>query len=91
MESSEENVMIVETETVSLDTVKKRKTNSLEEIVSPKKRKVEVHNVDDDISIIENDITNDNTKSNIKIYKNSEDDDCLIVHDDNMQTTATSQ
>lgn len=93
VESSKENVMIVETETVSLDTVKKRKTNSLEEIVSPKKRKMEVHNVDDDISIIENDITNDagNTKSNIKIHKNSEDDDCLIVHDDNMQTTTTSQ
>lgn len=83
--------MVVATETVSPDMAKKRKTESPKEFISSKKRKLDV-DTDDDISIIENDAHDNsgNTKSNSKIHKNSEDDDCLIVHDD-MQTAATSQ
>ncbi|XP_060819831.1 SUMO-activating enzyme subunit 2 [Bombus pascuorum] len=93
VETSDDNVMLVETEAVSSDMAKKRKTATPEENVSSKKRKLEVNDVDDDISIIESDINNDTdkAKSNFKIHKNSEDDDCLIVHDDNMQIAATSQ
>lgn len=93
VETSDDNVMLVTTEAVSSDMAKKRKTTTPEENVSSKKRKLEINDVDDDISIIESDINNDTdkAKSNFKIHKNSEDDDCLIVHDDNMQIAATSQ
>lgn len=93
MEASDDNVMLVKTEAVSSDMAKKRKTTTPDENVSSKKRKLEVNDVDDDISIIESDINNDTdkAKSNFKIHKNSEDDDCLIVHDDNKQIAATSQ
>ncbi|XP_076752957.1 ubiquitin-like activating enzyme 2 [Xylocopa sonorina] len=89
VESSDDNVMIVDTETVPSAMAKKRKTESPEGIVSSKKRKLQVHDVDDDVSIIENDTNNDTAKLESKINKNSEDDDCLIVHDDNMQTAAS--
>ncbi|XP_043592936.1 SUMO-activating enzyme subunit 2 [Bombus pyrosoma] len=93
VETSDDNVMLVTTEAVSSDMAKKRKTTTPEENVSSKKRKLEINDVDDDISIIESDINNDTdkAKSNFKIHKNSEDDDCLIVHDENMQIAATSQ
>ncbi|KAF3420204.1 hypothetical protein E2986_05700 [Frieseomelitta varia] len=84
VEISDDNVMIVETETSS-DVAKKRKIEASEENLS-KKRKLEINDVDDDISIIENDINND-------MDKNTEEknDDCLIVHDDNKSIVATSQ
>ncbi|XP_033343377.1 SUMO-activating enzyme subunit 2 [Bombus vosnesenskii] len=93
VETSDDNVMLAKTEAVSSDMAKKRKTATPDENVSSKKRKLEVNDVDDDISIIESDINNDTdkAKSNFKIHKNSEDDDCLIVHDDNIQIAATSQ
>lgn len=92
VETSDDNVMLAKTEAVSSDMAKKRKTATPDENVSSKKRKLEVNDVDDDISIIESDINNDTdkAKSNFKIHKNSEDDDCLIVHDDNIQIAATS-
>lgn len=50
---------------------------------------------DNDIAIIENDTNTVSTAdNNIKAKskrKISEDDDCLIVHDDNMQSSAVSQ
>ncbi|XP_033202309.1 ubiquitin-like activating enzyme 2 [Bombus vancouverensis nearcticus] len=93
VETSDDNVMLAKTEAVSSDMAKKRKTATPDENVSSKKRKLEVNDVDDDISIIESDINNDTdkAKSNFKIHKNSEDDDCLIVHDDNIQIAATTQ
>ncbi|XP_068967590.1 SUMO-activating enzyme subunit 2 [Bombus flavifrons] len=93
VETSDDNITLVKTEPVSSDMAKKRKTATPDENVSSKKRKLEVNDVDDDISIIESDINNDTdkAKSNFKIHKNSEDDDCLIVHDDNIQIAATSQ
>lgn len=93
LDSSDDNVMIVETETVPSDVAKKRKTESPKDVTSSKKRKLEVNDVDDDISIIENDVNNEttNTETKSKIQKNSEDDDCLIVHDDNIKTTVATQ
>ena len=92
METSDDNVMIVETETSS-DVTKKRKIEASEGN-SLKKRKLEINDVDDDISIIENDINNDmdKVKSNFKTQNTEEkNDDCLIVHDDNKSIVATSQ
>ncbi|XP_017876520.1 SUMO-activating enzyme subunit 2 [Ceratina calcarata] len=92
VESFADSAMIVETETIS-DTRKKRKTESPEDSVSSKKRKLQVHDVDDDISIIENDMNNDATssKTESKVRNTLEDDDCMIVHDDTIQTAAVAQ
>lgn len=92
VESSGDSAMIVETETIS-DARKKRKTESPEEAVSSKKRRLQVHDVDDDVSIIENDVNNDSTsaKTESKVQNNSEDDDCMIVHDDTVQTATVAQ
>ncbi|XP_076246907.1 ubiquitin-like activating enzyme 2 isoform X2 [Calliopsis andreniformis] len=90
-----DNIMIVETEIIPSDAAKKRKIEIPEQIASPKKRRVENNDTDDnDITIIENDTNNDVTIDNIKAKTKrsvSEDDDCLIVHDDNMQSSAVSQ
>ncbi|XP_031825915.2 ubiquitin-like activating enzyme 2 [Nomia melanderi] len=86
---SDDNVMIVEANDVSPDVTKKRKIILPDVAASSKKRKVEVHDVDDDICIIENDMNSDasgdasKSKSKRKV---SEDDDCLIMHDDNVQS-----
>lgn len=88
--------MVVETEVVPSDAAKKRKIEIPDRIASPKKRKLEINDTDDnDIAIIENDTNTVSTAdNNIKAKskrKISEDDDCLIVHDDNMQSSAVSQ
>ena len=93
-ESADDNVMIVETETVPSDVAKKRKIEIPDVIASPKKRKLEIDNTDDVITIVENDVNSDGAtdKATSKSKRTvSEDDDCLIVHDDNMQSSAASQ
>ncbi|XP_076685058.1 ubiquitin-like activating enzyme 2 isoform X2 [Andrena cerasifolii] len=82
---SDDNVMIVETETVPSDVAKKRKIEIPDVITSPKKRKLEIDDTDDVITIIENDVISDGATDKSKSKRTvSEDDDCLIVHDDNM-------
>ncbi|XP_043255612.1 SUMO-activating enzyme subunit 2 [Colletes gigas] len=92
---TDDNVVIVDTDVVLSDVPKKRKIEISGGIVSPKKRKMEVSDTDDnDISIIENDVNNDDTlddKKSKSKRKISDDDDCLIVYDDNMQSTAVLQ
>ena len=91
---SDDNVMIVETETVLSDVAKKRKIEIPDVIVSPKKRKLEIDDTDDVITIVENDVNSDGAADKAKSKSKrtvSEDDDCLIVHDDNMQSSAVSK
>ena len=91
---SDDNVMIVETETVASDVAKKRKIEIPDVIVSPKKRKLEIDDAVDVITIVENDVNSDGATDKAKAKSKrtvSEDDDCLIVHDDNMQSSAVSQ
>lgn len=92
---TDDNVMIVDTDAVSSGMAKKHKIEISDAIASPKRRKLDVNDTDDnDISIIENDINKDTIPDNKKLKskrKLSEDDDCLIVHDDNMQSSTVSQ
>lgn len=91
---SDDNVMIVETETVPSDVAKKRKIEIPDVIASPKKRKLEIDDTGDVITIVENDVNSDGATDKAKSKSKrtvSEDDDCLIVHDDNMQSSAVAQ
>ena len=91
---SDDNAMIVETETVPSDAAKKRKIEIPDVIASPKKRKLEIDDTADVITIVENDVNSDGATDEAKSKSKrtvSEDDDCLIVHDDNMQSSAVSQ
>ncbi|XP_047353740.1 SUMO-activating enzyme subunit 2 isoform X1 [Vespa velutina] len=91
--SSEDSIMIVETEVTSAlhtDTAKKRKTDMTENDVLIKKRKLDINN-GEDVSIIEDDATDDLSSerktSSTKKSRSSTDDDCLIVYDEGTETT----
>lgn len=91
--SSEDAIMIVETEittAVHTDVVKKRKTDTLESDVMPKKQKLDINN-GYDVSIVEDSINNTDNSSEKKTLnstkcKSSSDDDCLIVYDESTET-----
>ncbi|KAK2583700.1 hypothetical protein KPH14_009622 [Odynerus spinipes] len=75
--SSEDAIMIVETEVTTAlhaDSAKKRKPDTVENDILPKKRKTDINN-GDDISIVEDGINNtDNSDNFLKIkYKNYND------------------
>ncbi|XP_035719314.1 SUMO-activating enzyme subunit 2-like isoform X1 [Vespa mandarinia] len=90
--SSEDSIMIVETEVTSAlhtDTAKKRKTDMTENDVLIKKRKLDINN-GEDVSIIEDDATDlssERKTSSTKKSRSSTDDDCLIVYDEGTETT----
>lgn len=91
--SSEDAIMIVETEittAVHTDVVKKRKTDTVESDVMPKKQKLDINN-GYDVSILEDTINNTDNSSEKKTLnstkcKSSSDDDCLIVYDESTET-----
>ncbi|XP_076280989.1 ubiquitin-like activating enzyme 2 [Lasioglossum baleicum] len=91
---SDDNVTIVEADVVP-EAAKKRKIE-MPNVASPKKRKIQANDVEDnDVCIIENDVNNDTanvaTVSKPKAKRKlSEDDDCVIMQDD-IQPTVTSQ
>ncbi|KZC06130.1 SUMO-activating enzyme subunit 2 [Dufourea novaeangliae] len=88
---SDDTVMNVEADVIPSEVTKKRKIEMPESVASPKKRKKETNNTDDnDVCIIENDVNNeviDNTLKSKSKREVSEDDDCLIIYDESMQTT----
>ncbi|XP_046818916.1 SUMO-activating enzyme subunit 2 isoform X2 [Vespa crabro] len=89
--SSEDSIMIVETEVNSAlhtDTAKKRKTDMTENDVLVKKRKLDINN-GEDVSIIEDDATDLSSERKTSSTKKSRstDDDCLIVYDEGTETT----